>query len=1162
MRQSKKHQSGIKIMMTILFVTGLVICGNMHPALALEIRFEEFQSIPTHGASDWKFFTVGNNHYLAVANANDDTVSQAQTESKIYKWNGTRFDEFQSILTNEANDWAFFSINDKSYIVIANVHDSANDTYSINSVIYEWNGTQFDKFQTIPTNSAQGWEYFSIDTDHYLVVANLLTDPPAPDQAPNFNIDSKIYKWNGTRFDEFQAIPTHGATNWQHFTIASDHYLAVANATTDGGTHNINSVIYKWNGTKFDEFQSVPTNGISYWEYFAIDDKHYLAASNWRSNTSFSVDSKIYEWNGTQFGEFQTIPTHGANDWEFFTVGNDHYLAMANSQDNSIFDKNSVIYRWEGANFSEFQTIPTHRAYDWEYFSIDDKHYLIVANRQSGFSPDGPDYDPPLKDTTFNVNSTIYRLITNPPVVTDQAFDVNENSSDGTAVGIISADDPDLSTLTYTITAGNADGIFAVDSGTGQISVADGTQLDYETTSSYELTAEVSDGLYSDTATIAISVGNVNEKPSVSSGTFSVNENSAGGTSLGTVSASDPDSDSLSYSITGGNSGDAFSISSSGLISVSGSLNYESSSAYNLTVQVSDGVNTDTAAVRVNIVNVNEKPAVSSGTFSVNENSAGGTSLGTISASDPDSDSLTYSITSGNTGNTFAINSGSGQLTVADGGQLDYEDTTGYGLTVQVSDGAYSASASVTVNVRNVNEAPVINDQTFAVDENSAADTLLGEIVAADPDSDSLIYTIKQGNTNNVFALNSSTRQLTVNNAAELDYEKNPGPYVLIVEVSDGTYSDTAEITVNIGNVNEKPVANDQTFDVDENSPNGMLIGTVAADDPESNSLTFAIESGNLNNAFAVDSVSGEITVNDSSKLNFEVASGYSFVVQVSDAAGSDLAAISISIRDVAESPVIDDGQLLYVKENSPNETVVGTVNADDPNGDALKFSIAEGNTDDIFAISESGKITVAKGSLLDYESVYMHMLTIRVSDEAQSDEVHEDTAIVSVSVEDENEAPVANAQTFHVAENSADGTLAGTVIANDLESNALTYSIVSGNGNAMFAVNSDTGDVTIADGSSLDYEETKQYTFTLEVSDGDNSTEIPVTINVDNVATPGDIDDNFVIDLRDAIMIFQILVDMTPPENVHKDADAGGDGKIGTDDLVYVLRYLLGIRN
>ena len=108
-------------------------------------QFHQFQSIATSGAYDWEFFTIGSDHYLALANYYDG--STYNIDSKIYRWNNTHWVEFQSIATSGAFDWEFFTIGAAHYLVVANFYNGS--TRNIDSEIYRWNGTGFFEFQSI-----------------------------------------------------------------------------------------------------------------------------------------------------------------------------------------------------------------------------------------------------------------------------------------------------------------------------------------------------------------------------------------------------------------------------------------------------------------------------------------------------------------------------------------------------------------------------------------------------------------------------------------------------------------------------------------------------------------------------------------------------------------------------------------------------------------------------------------------------------------------------------------------------------------------------------------------------------------------------------------------------------------------------------------------------
>jgi hypothetical protein len=122
----------------------------------------------------------------------------------------------------------------------------------------------------------------------------------------------------------------------------------------------------------------------------------------------------------------------------------------------------------------------------------------------------------------------------------------------------------------------------------------------------------------------------------------------------------------------------------------------------------------------------NNSPEIVEQTFDVDENSAAGTVVGTVAASDPDAgQSLSYAIIVGNESGAFAIDGATGAITVV--GPLDHEASESYVLTVEVTDDgspALSAAASVTLNVADVNEAPMLDTTgAMALDEIGFAQT-------------------------------------------------------------------------------------------------------------------------------------------------------------------------------------------------------------------------------------------------------------------------------------------------------------------------------------------------------------------------------------------------------------------------------------------------------
>ena len=124
--------------------------------------------------------------------------------------------------------------------------------------------------------------------------------------------------------------------------------------------------------------------------------------------------------------------------------------------------------------------------------------------------------------------------------------------------------------------------------------------------------------------------------------------------------------------------------------------------------------------------------------FDLAEDTDGSTdriSLGTVTATDPDGGSVTYSIEGGNAAGLFEIDAASGELFYTGGGE-DYETgATSYDLTVRASDGDQTTDTAVTVNVTDV-DGPVEVDPPVTEPDQSTAQTVSepsGEDFARDP---------------------------------------------------------------------------------------------------------------------------------------------------------------------------------------------------------------------------------------------------------------------------------------------------------------------------------------------------------------------------------------------------------------------------------------------
>ena len=377
---------------------------------------------------------------------------------------------------------------------------------------------------------------------------------------------------------------------------------------------------------------------------------------------------------------------------------------------------------------------------------------------------------------TVTVNVTDVNEV---PSISASTYTIAENASEGAAVGTKTGTDVDGDTLTYTITAGNDGGLFAINSGSGAITVASG--LNHETASSHSLTVQAADAALSATATVTVTVSDVNEVPSISASSYTIAENASVGATVGTKTGTDVDDDTLAYTITAGNDGGLFAINSgSGAITVASGLNHETASSHSLTVQAADAALSATATVTVTVSDVNETPSISASTFTIAENASVNDAVGTKTGTDVDDDTLTYTITEGNDGGLFAINSGSGAITVASG--LNHETASSHSLTVQAADAALSATATVTVNVTDVNEVPSISASSFTIAEDASVGATVGTKTGTDVDDDTLAYTITAGNDGGLFAINSGSGAITV--ASGLNHE-TASSHSLTVQAAD-----------------------------------------------------------------------------------------------------------------------------------------------------------------------------------------------------------------------------------------------------------------------------------------------------------------------------------------------------------------------------------------
>ncbi|QDT36052.1 Cadherin domain protein [Stratiformator vulcanicus] len=675
------------------------------------------------------------------------------------------------------------------------------------------------------------------------------------------------------------------------------------------------------------------------------------------------------------------------------------------------------------------------------------------------------------------------------------AFTIDEDEVAAAAVGTVSATDADGTTPVYAIVPGDGSDLFTIDA-SGTIKLAAGVSLDHETTPQYTLTVSASDGQNAPaTATIEINIGDVDEAPAFP--TLAPIEVTEDELIIGSVAAVDPEQLPLTYDIVGGDPLGLFTIDGSGVISVASgkTLDYEATQQHQLTISADDGNHLVTAVVTINVTDVNEAPSfATNGPLQLREDEA---PAGTISASDPEQQPLSYAITAGDPLNQFTIDN-NGFISVASGAVLDYETTPQYVLTISVSDGVNAAvTASVTINVT---DAPVsIADVTTSLAEDAAAGAAVTQLIPTG-DVNSLSWSIVDdpGSTDDeLFTIDPDG---TVRLAGTFDYETATS-HSITVEVTDGHNTDTAVVTIDVTDANEAPtfVGAPFNFSIDETDDGTSPFGLLNSLDPDVGAAdpVYVIVGGSGQGLFEINAA-GELRVASGTSLDYETVASYTLDVEVRDAVDSTLLSVETVTINITDAPVSISDLTTSLAENAAIGTAVTQFI---PTGDtnSLTWSIVNdpGSTDDeLFSIDPDGTLRLA--GTLDYETATSHSITIEVTDGLNTD-----TAVVTIDVLNENDnLPVFDppASPFSIDENSSSGTAVGIVTATDADGTTPGYSIVDGTGGALFDINA-SGQISVASGATLDREVAADYTLLIEASnDGGTAVTHWVTVELTDI--------------------------------------------------------------
>nr|XP_006817814.1 PREDICTED: protocadherin Fat 4-like [Saccoglossus kowalevskii] len=624
-----------------------------------------------------------------------------------------------------------------------------------------------------------------------------------------------------------------------------------------------------------------------------------------------------------------------------------------------------------------------------------------------------------------------------------------------------------------------------------------------------------------------------------------------------------------------------FSIdASSGEITMPGGLDIETTEYYSLVVYVNDlGTPslTSTATINIRVIQVNEfTPVWQSALYVryVREDSDHGYSFLQVVATDDDAyedGEIVYSLVSGSDNGLqkFHIDALSGDVEVK--AALDREVYDEYTLTARATDQATTpvgpkyADVTITVYVEDANDNyPIFTPTVYNAEwlEDTQIGTTLVTLACSDNDlgvNSDLSYQITAGNDEGKFTLESTGSGVRILLQQILDIE-NTAQYTLTVTAYDSgvdgvgnslALSGDAMVTINVLPVNEyTPYFNPasySTINVEERTTIDTVVGQVFAADGDIGDyhafLRFSIASGNEENKWAIDEVTGEIRI--AASLDRETTDTYNLVIQVSDniegasVIFTNTVDYNILVDDNNDNPPVFTPQTysIDVLEGALPETAIVTLTTTDADLTANSvhtFTIESGNIDNVFRL-DNNILKIDKK--LDHEVLDLYKLTIRAHNLGDASSELTADATVTVNVLSENEyTPKFDHETFTVfiSEDVILGTKVFDANATDLDKGrhgVLSYYVIDGNeyGGSQFLCNRYTGMVRV--GAFLDRERNDTHYLNITVmDDGINENDTFVDFMLLTVVIE-DVNDNYPLFPSD---LNEIYVDENVPSGYH----------------------------
>uniref|UniRef100_A0A8C9XCR9 Protocadherin-16 n=1 Tax=Sander lucioperca TaxID=283035 RepID=A0A8C9XCR9_SANLU len=680
--------------------------------------------------------------------------------------------------------------------------------------------------------------------------------------------------------------------------------------------------------------------------------------------------------------------------------------------------------------------------------------------------------------STATVLCTVLDDNDNPPEFMQSSFQISlpENLPPG-VVHTAQASDPDHGengTIHYSILGEDYRGRFTINSHTGAVST---TQvLDREERQNYTLTIQARDygptPLSSSTQLQLLLLDQNDNMPSFTRKSYhaSISEGLPAGAEVLRVGAFDPDEGSngdLTYSLTEDSSQGAFSVDAfTGVIRTTRSLDRESRAQYTLQAVATDGCAqgplSSVASLTIQVEDVNDNvPACEQNPINawVSMRTLPNQIVTTVTATDGDQgDNGTIQFMLSDEENLFDINSELGEISLRRRVRAGF---SGRKLQVVVSDQgrpALTSTCLVFIHLKGEHEGLQFTNKVYntTVKENSRAGTWIAKVEASDQTNSrqKITYTIFSGNENHIFSITRHTGEIRVQKDNSLDFEVSPQIH-LVVLADNGLQTAPCRVSISLLDVNDNaPVFEHSNYRtaVWEGQLHNTYIMQVFASDADSGmngQIEYSIVSGNLNEAFILDSVRGILATNV--LLDREITPSYKLVLQAADRGNPPListATIRVQVVDVNDnSPAIPPMEPTGVRVPflSPGYMVTQVTANDVDLSSTITYSFSDNSSTNFpFAIDRyTGVVTLTRA--LDYEEQTDYTLTVWASDS-----LHQTTGEVIVQVLDVNDnAPVFTKVSYQVelSELVSADTLVLSVSATDRDSELngkITYRLLS----------------------------------------------------------------------------------------------------------------------